>query len=547
MGMRHSLLVGGVVSLGALMAVACSSSSNGGVPDDDAGSSGTSGTSGGTSGTSGGTSGTSGTSGSSGDPDGGDGGDGGPSTVTTLKKGASVLVGVTSDGYAAYIAITGTTASLEVIPVAGGTATVLLPSFAQTDGVRVSGSTVAYWTGVTTGVGTLGYWTKATGVKAAVSTTSAKNFFFSNPDSSRIAFSVGATATATGTSLAVTTPALASPTPVLTGANYAINLASAVPPAVDKPATCVPDIGFTGKALFAAYCTGVAATATDARLVTVPDGATPAVKRLDAVTAGAAESVQPLWSASTAGDKVFTINSAPNARGRIIFNAATVTSATLDVDTQDGVMLDDGSSVVFRVENAAGTTKAIRRATAVAAPVTTDLVATAAEGLLSISRDQKHALYHTLPFSADGLVDIRVLSTTPPPALTDIVPTAAAYPFGFTGDNTTVLYQTDPDANGIGKLKSKPVAGGAEKTLATNMYDLRPLTTGAGVLILDNPKQVTGQKILTVDIKYLDVAAGGTPKLLADTVPTTSFIVSGTRLVYSLLGTGAGVYSTTIP
>ena len=145
------------------------------------------------------------------------------------------------------------------------------------------------------------------------------------------------------------------------------------------------------------------------------------------------------------------------------------------------------------------------------------------------------------------LVDIRVLSTTPPPALTDIVPTATAYPFGFTADNSTILYQTDLDANGVGKLKSKPAAGGAEKTLASNMVDLRTLPTGSGVLVLDNPKPVSGQQIVTVDIKYLDVAAGGTPKLLAETVPTGSFRVSGTRLVYSLLGANAGVYSTTIP
>ncbi|CAN5906605.1 hypothetical protein BH11MYX4_BH11MYX4_62850 [soil metagenome] len=370
-----------------------------------------------------------------------------------------------------------------------------------------------------------------------MSTSSASNIFFSNADSTRIAFSVGATATATATDLAVTTAALAATAPVLTGAN-AINLAASVGVGANA-ATCPPDIGFVGKVLFGAYCTGVSNVATAARLVTVPDGAAPTPKRLDTL------GVQPFWSASTAGDKLFVIDSAANSRGRIIFNGAATTTAPLDIDTKDGIMLGDGSSVLFHVENAAKTTKAIRRSTAVAPVATTDLVATAAEGILAISRDQKHALYSALPAAA-GLVDIRVLSTTPPPALTDIVATATAYPFGITGDNTTVLYQTDLDAKGIGKLKSKPIAGGAEKLLVASMYDLRPLATGSGVLVLDNPKDPSAD-VRTVDVKWLDVTAGGTPKLLAETVLEGGFVVSGTRLVYSTLGTGAGLYSTVIP
>jgi hypothetical protein len=396
---------------------------------------------------------------------------------------------------------------------------------------------------VTADVGALNYWTNATGPKTAVAAASRTGMFYSSDDSTRIAFSVGATAT--GTEIAVTSAAAAANTPVLTAGNT-VNLAAATGVGANPP-SCSPDIGFVGKVLFAAYCTGTNAATKAARLVTVPDGATPAPKRLDSATANGAASVQPFWSADATGAKVFVINSAATARGRIIFNGATRTEADLEVDTQDGLMLDDGSAVVYRVQNGAGTTKAIRRATAVAPPVITDLVATSAEGILAISRDQKHALYYTLA-PVNGLVDIRALSTTPPPAPVDIVATAAGYPFGFTGNGTTVLYQTDVDAMGIGKLKAKPVAGGAEKDLAANMFDARPLKTGTGVIILDNPQDAANGQITTVDLKLTDAVTGGTPKLLADTVISDGFEVSGTRLVYArFAATGGGLFSIAVP
>ncbi|MEA2747969.1 MAG: hypothetical protein QOI41_2112, partial [Myxococcales bacterium] len=263
--MRNGLLIGAVAGIGAVMAVACGSSGTTGdttLPEVEGGTSGTPGTSGLP-----GSSGNPGTdSGTSGGPDGGSegGGDGGGVLPTTLKAGAAILIGITSDGYAAYIAIGASSASLEVVPVTGGAPTVLVPAFAQTDGVTVSGASVAYWTTVTAGIGTLGYWSKASGPKAAVAAASKSGMFFSTTDSARIAFSVAATANSTD--LALTTPVAAANTPVLTGttgAGRAINLAAA--------ANCAPDIRFKGKILFAAYCTGTAAGTTAARLVTIPD------------------------------------------------------------------------------------------------------------------------------------------------------------------------------------------------------------------------------------------------------------------------------------
>jgi hypothetical protein len=551
--MRNGLLIGAVAGLGAIMAVACGSSST--APDEtlpsvEGGTSGTSGTSGlpGTSGSSGGEGGTSGGL----DGGGSEGGDGGGGVMpTTLKSGTVILVGVTSDGYAAYIAISGMTATLEVVPVAGGAPTVLVPAFAQTDGVTVSGASVAYWTGVSTaGIGTLGYWTKATGVMAAVSTTSKSGMFYSSADSSRIAFSVAATAVAAApksTDLAVTSAAAAVATPVITG-NNAVNVAAATPASAGAAAACPPDIGFVGKILFAAYCTGTTATTKAGRLVAVADASTTAA-RLDTAspTSTAAATIQPFRSVDTTGTKIFVIDAA-NSRGRLIFNAATRTEANLENDTQDGLMLADGSGVVYRVQNTAGTTKAIRHATAVASPAITDLVPTSAEGLLSVSLDQKHALYHSLAAAAGGLVDIHSLGTAPPPATAAIVATATAFPFGFTGDNTTVLYQTDVDANGIGKLKAQPVAGGPEKLIASNMFDARPLAAGTRMLVLDNPKTDMTTMLTSVDLKLADSAGAAAPVLLADTVQANGFDVSGTHLVFTRLATGAtGLYSIPLP
>ena len=548
--MRNGLLIGAVAGIGAIMAVACGSSTT--TPDDtlpqvEGGTSGTSGASGLP-----GSSGSSGEGGTSGGPDGGgEGGDGGGIMPTTLKSGSVILAGVTSDGYAAYIAINGMTATLEVVPVTGGAATVLLPAFAQTDGVVVRGATVAYWTGVSTaGIGTLGYWTKATGAKAAVSTTSKSGMFYSSDDSSRIAFSVGATATGTAaksTDLAVTSAATAAATPIIT-ANNALNLAAATPPSAGAAAPCPPDIGFVGKILFAAYCTGTTATTKAGRLVSVADASTTAA-RLDTAspTSTAAATVQPFWSVDKTGTKIFVIDST-NSRGRLIFNAAARTEANLENDTQDGLMLDDGTAVVYRVQNAAGTTKAIRNATAVASPVITDLVATSAEGLLSVSLDQKHVLYHSLAATAAGLVDIHSLGTAPPPATAAIVATATAFPFGFTGDNATVLYQTDVDANGLGNLKAQPVAGGAEKLLASTMFDVRPLATGTKMIVLDNPKTDMTTMLTSVDLKLADSAGAAAPVLLADTVQADGFEVSGTHLVFTRFGAmGAGLYAIPLP
>jgi hypothetical protein len=551
--MRNGLLIGAVTGIGAIMAVACGSSSTPGdttLPDVEAGTSGTSGASGlpGSSGTSG----SSGEAGTSGGLDGGgEGGDGGGGIMpTTLKSGSVILAGVTSDGYAVYIAISGMTATLEVVPVAGGAATVLVPAFAQTDGVVVRGASVAYWTGVSTaGIGTLGYWTKATGAKAAVSTTSKSGMFYSSDDSSRIAFSVAATAVAAApksTDLAVTSATAAAAAPVITG-NNAVNLAAAAAGA-STPAACAPDIGFVGKILFAAYCTGTTAATTAGRLVSVPDASvTPA--RLDTAspTSTAAATVQPFWSADKTGTKVFVINST-NSKGRIIFNVASRTEATLENDTQDGLMLDDGTAVVYRVQNAAATTKAIRHATVVASPVIADLVATNAQGLLSVSLDQKHVLYNALAATTAGLVDINALGTALPPATVPLVATATAFPFGFTGDNTTVLYQTDVDATGMGKLKAQPVAGGTEKLLASAMFDARPLATGGRVIVLDNPKTDMTTMLTSVDLKLVDSATAAAPTLLADTVQADGFDVSGTHLVFTRFGAvGAGLYSIVLP
>ncbi|MDB5219843.1 MAG: hypothetical protein JWO86_7770 [Myxococcaceae bacterium] len=545
--MRNGLLIGAVTGIGAIMAVACGSSGTTGdttLPEVEGGTSGNPSSSGlpGSSGNPGGDSGT------SGGPDGGtDGGtDGGGVMPTTLKAGAAILIGITSDGYAAYIAIGASSASLEVVPVTGGAATVLVPAFAQTDGVAVSGASVAYWTTVTAGIGTLGYWSKASGPKAAVAAASKSGMFFSTTDSARIAFSVGATATSTD--LALTTPVAAANTPVLTGnagAGRAINLAAAASVG-GAPPNCAPDIRFKGKILFAAYCTGTAAGTTAARLVTIPDASTTA-KRLDNASVAAAGSVIPFLSADTTGTKVFVINSGANATGRIIFNGAALTEANLENDTKDGLMLDDGTGVFYRLQNAAGTTKAIKHATTAASPVITPLVATNAEGLLAISNDQTHALYHTLPV-ASGLVDIRSLATKPPATSVDIVATAIAFPFGFTGNGASVLYQSDVDAQGVGNLKSKPTAGGVEKQLAAAMYDARPLPTGTGVLVLDNPVADATNMITNVDIKYLDSAGAAAPVLLADTVPSDGFDVSGTHLVYArFTGANAGLYAIALP
>jgi hypothetical protein len=308
---------------------------------------------------------------------------------------------------------------------------------------------------------------------------------------------------------------------------------------------CSPDIAFEGNTFFGAYCTGVVATAANARLVTVPAGSvTPAVLITNAAGAG----IVPSWQPDTAGTKLFVVGlpgAAIASQGKILTLAAggaTATTANLEAATDFGFMIGDGSAAIYM----SGTT--LKRGTAIAAPVITTL-ATGVTNLLDSSKDGTKLLVSTGAPSVDDLIDIHSINTTTAaqtPAA--VVATATTIPIGFNATGAHALYLTDPTATG-GKLKSKPIAGGAETVLDPDAFDGYVVPTGTGVVALTKPVQAAQGDPIFVTISHIDSATGGTPAAIADSVPMQGgFFFSGKKLVYfRIAAAGAGLYVVDLP
>ena len=124
----------------------------------------------------------------------------------------------------------------------------------------------------------------------------------------------------------------------------------------------------------------------------------------------------------------------------------------------------------------------------------------ASGGLLGLSPDGKHGVYHVQPRAAQGQLDLHLYATTLPAAVSDVVTTSTALPLGFTGDSAFFLYLTDLDASGVGTVMAKPIAGGADKQVATKRVGLQPLAT-TGALLLDNPRTMPSTPTLAVDLE----------------------------------------------
>jgi len=454
---------------------------------------------------------------------------------------------VTTDAtpHAVYVAIGATTASLEAIPLTGGAPITIAATLAQTDRPIVRGGVVAWYTAISAdGVGTINLWTKAAGAKLAVATGSIPGVFAASKDGTRVAFSVDTTPAAgdpTATALAVTSSATPVATAVLTGTGATgnkMNIAAVV------AENCPPDIAFEGNVFFGAYCTGTAATATNARLVTVPAaGGAPVV--LIANSNGTPKTgILPSWQPDAAGAKLFVVGLPTDttaSQGQIV-TVAGPTIAPVEGATDFGFMLNDGSAAIYK------TATTMKAATAVATPVIKTL-ATGVKELLFSSADGTKMLVSTLdPAGTDELIDIRSIdSSTANQTPAPIVATATTLPLGLNGAASHAVYLTDLTATS-GKLKSKPLAaGGAEKVLTSDAYDGYIPSTGSGVIVI-NKIDDTGDTVLT-SLSHVDSVAGGTPQAISDSVPMDGgYIVSGKKLVYvRLKSPGGGLFVTDLP
>jgi hypothetical protein len=545
--MRLSIVCAGVTSLGLLlMAAACSEEViyQPAAPGD-----------GGTSSSS--TSSSSSSSGSSGDPE-DDGGttssssSGGTITVTpqNVKAGTAIVLGVTTDDMIVYIGVDAAqNTSLEAVPVAGGAPTVIEQAFdLDTANAALSGGVVGYWTAIdgTTGVSTFNIWTKAGGKKAALSTTALAGLFAGSEDGTRVAFSTGVAGMLSN--IAVASTATPGTITNLLAAGDRINLAAAQG-AAGAPAACPPRMRFAKNNLVAAFCTGAVATETQARLYWVPETSTTAEVRLDTVGAGtAAGSVKTAFFFDKNATKIFAVTQVPNGMpattptvGRVITppaGAAAASSVALeDVASTAGFLLDDGSAVVYR------TAVGMRRASTGAAPAPKTLVA-GAKALVAVTKDQTRMFFANAP-TQNGL-DIQTADTTTENQTAKaLVAGSTAQPLGLTATNAFFVYL---EAN---KLKSQPVAGGAEKDLTLPKVAGAAVSgAGNGLILLTDPK-TQGQapnQITLVSLQYIDADTGKFSNAFATDVPDDALLMAKDKVVYSKIGAnGAGIYVAPLP
>ena len=255
-----------------------------------------------------------------------------------------------------------------------------------------------------------------------------------------------------------------------------------------------------------------------------------------AVVAGGAGTVRPGFDADTGGTKLFAVSSDANATGRII-TVATADVQDLEDQTGPGVVLPDGSAVIYR------TATGLRRASANGMPNPTSLV-DGAKALLGVASDVSRVLYRTLDEAPTG-VDLRSIGTAAGSTPAEIVGTGTSRALGFSGSNADVLYFTDISQAGA-KLKSKPAAGGAERELASGIAGAVPAPAGDSVITFANPTQPV-PNVTVVEISHVS-AKGGAVTKLADAVPQGGLAFSGKKLVYTRFAEqGSGLYTLELP
>jgi len=428
----------------------------------------------------------------------------------------------------------GAAVDLEAVPVAGGAPIVLQAGIVlNTDSASafVSGGAVAWYSGTTaTGLATsVNIWTKAAG-KKTVATPTRSGIFAASTDGALVAFATNATATTTD--IAITTAAAPSAaTPALSTVTFAPNSAAK---------GCPTRIRFAGTTFVGAYCTGINAAATAAKLVTVAAGGAPVVRVDNAV---AAASILPVIFADNTGTKLFVVGPAPTYEGRVVVTAGANTTVTaVDADITAVDVAKDGSAAVYLT--GAG---ALKKASFAAVPVVTPIIPTGVLSLLGMSADSKKALFSTLTNAdpAFKLTDAKVVDVTAAvPAPVVIEATATGRGFGFTGTGGYVIYTDTFDANtGLGKLNSKPVTGGAEKILDPATFGGFGAEVGTGVISVP---AIAADKSWTVT--YVDAVAGGALQAGAADVSPNDWVWSGKSFVHTNLGAAAsGVYALTLP
>lgn len=419
--------------------------------------------------------------------------------------------------------------------------------------VIVTGGAVGIWRAPNS----LSVWTRATGL-VSVGTTAADHAFVASSDGARIAYSE---AEASGsTSVRVRQLATTPVSLLLTGTNETtgngFNTAALA---------CPPAMAFVGKTFLAEYCTGTSTSANVAKLVAVlPEGNT--IVRLDAASVDAPPTLKPVPQSSsylgpssfTPGTSVFasaefrssatisrfgSSSSAPlfrpDASGSKVMvvrndGAGEVLSSgsnpvVFDADVAEGMMLPDGSAVIYR-----SGADVLKKATTTSPPVVTTL-ATGVKGLLGRTPDGATVFFYRQRVEQTNYAtfDVHaVVHGVSSPVATTLVQTATTEWAGVNGTGTHLVFSAD-----IG-TRALPLAGGPPTVLSTERRRLALPASASGALT--EPSCPMG----CASVYHLDLVTGQRTMLGND---VEYYVHEKNRVVFTDAFGPPGVFAATIP
>jgi hypothetical protein len=473
---------------------------------------------------------------------GGGNGEGGTTMTTPGTQLANVpdaqLVGVTTGGMVVYLNFNpkmdaGGNPSLEAVPIAGGTPTVISPSIGQTDDFAVFRDVVAVWTNVdqNTLIGALNVWSAASGKLTAVSTATASfdgaqtGLFDASEDGKYVVYSkaaVAAAMTPTTTQLAVAK---------IDGTGEVVFNATAAH--VDNQ-NCFPFVLFKKSVAVAQYCTTKAATTGPVDVIDT-GVAGPARVNLGTATPGVLgvddNATNVLWSKAGVG-QVTTKDGNTN----VVIDKTKMTEGLLNTDATRAIYVQQPV--------AGGSFLKVQPVTAGATPFT---LSSGIAGILGAAHDYTTvAVHRTSGETLDAgvnVIDIAIANAADAGNPTPLVD--AGVPVGYATANGYFFYLSDLDPSlqfAMGTLKAHPLASGADKTIATGALFPTLVDATTKVVWLQNIQQVGMSAV--VDIAAADAAGAGTPTVVVQGADPTYF-VSGSKIAY--YSAGMGIYAVAVP
>ena len=405
------------------------------------------------------------------------GGDPGPlEPARQLALGSAALVGITEGGHAVYRTAAG---KLHAIPLAPGASPL---SVAERPGTIVmKGKVVFNWANVdwATNLGSLSFWTANAGTIDVGVTLFAEDMVAATPDGMTVVYSTN----------------VGEKTADLMIAQTDFFTSSVLIPAVGRGSqdTCRARIGFVGQRLFVGYCATGSQAATIQRFDRTATGwtATPI-----------ASNALPGWSADQSGERVFYQSS--DYRGNFAHGGE---SRTIDASVSGGLMLPDGSGILYNVSDQLRRTE-LPQINPI--PIVTRGFAQRAD----FSPNYEHVLYSRKVTYEGGtkrdllLTDTRGFNPTPRELVAD--PIAILSRSTFTSDGKYVLYLTDVTPLGS-TLNVASVATGAVRRY-TNV-DTVVAAEGSTIIFSDNRSDPTKYPIVA-DLKAVDVASDRAPTVI---------------------------------